>query len=151
MNKFSGSAYKIYHWEYKLHSYLHLLLVSSQGSTNHILKSLHFTRKHHKLLSFYTICKGNTSFNILQLYRFWIWNLQFQNLLTGCTDNNIVQALADLIPFLGHSDTTYWHKNLTQDATPHFLTYIFPISRKPMHNFTLQCMFSKLTLKLSKV
>lgn len=122
MNKFPGSENKIYQLEYKLHSYLHLLLVQSQESTNHLLKSLHFIRKHHKFLFFYLMCKGNTSFNILQLYQFWIWSLQFQNLLCGCTDNNIVHALADLIPFSGYSNTTYRHKSVMEDATPHFLT-----------------------------
>lgn len=106
MNKFPGSADKIYQLEYKLHSYLHLLLVCSQESTNYLLKSLHFIRKHHKILFFYLMRRGNTSFNILQLYQFWIWNLQFQNLLCGHTDNNTVPASADLIPLSGHWDTT---------------------------------------------
>lgn len=132
MSKFPGSANKIYQLEYKLHSYLHLLLVCSQESTNHLLKSLHFIRKHHKLLIFYLICKGSTSFNILQLYQFWICrNLQFQNLLSGCTDNNIVHALADFIPFSGHSDT-HTDINLLHKMQLHtFLPKFFPFLENP--------------------
>lgn len=123
----------------------------SQESTNHLLKFLHFIRKHHKLLFFYLICIGNTSFNILQLHQFWIWNLQFQNLLCGCTNNNIVQALADLIPFSGHSDITYRHKSVMQDATPHFLTKIFPFLENPHTISPCNEYFQILLFKLSKV
>jgi len=51
----TSSANKTYQLEYKLHSYLHLLVLCSQESTNHLLNSLHFSRKHHKLLFLYLI------------------------------------------------------------------------------------------------
>lgn len=143
MNKLPGSANKIYQLEYKLHGYLHLLVVCSQESTNHLFKSLHFIRKNHKLPFLYLIC-GNTSFKTLWLYQIQIRNLSFQNLLCGPTDNNIEQDFMDLTPLSGHRDTMYSHKLGTQDATRHFLIQISPISTKPLHSFILQWIFPKL-------
>lgn len=120
MNKLPGSANIICQLEHKLHSRLHVLVVCSQESTDDLFKSLHFIRKHHKLLFLYIKC-GNMFFNILWLYQCWIWSLKFQNLLCDPTDDNIVQDLVDLISISVHRDTTYSHKLVAQNATPHFL------------------------------